>query len=400
VALIPRAFWSIGLAAAVAWPLGVRAACTQDPELGLVCRPAGPVAVGLVGSTSDTGLRRTIALAVTEELLEDEASETGGGSGDGPPFDVSVSLLYGNKDYDGENLTGPTGGLSGNVQGVTGFTSDTWGGVLGVTLRGTQYFAGAAIDYSEENADFQDNAGSRDTEELGVQLYGTYYPLADRRLFLTGVARYAGMDIETERTFPIFDPATEVQTGRLNTARGSTDGLNYGLYGGAGYSWPLQEQTLLTLSGWLSWQRNEIDGYSETGALPQSRDGESANLRYDDDKYSTLDGALTATLLHEVPIPNGRLLPSASLSYVHELESDTRTINAELIDLDPNLVNKIDDKFIRFQTNEADPDYFRIDASLTAQLNQGTTLYAAYTGTLDHDWRDESFFSIGLSQTF
>lgn len=387
----------------VSWPVAVRAACEPDPELGFICDPAGQVAVGLVGSTSDSGLRRTIALAVTEELLEDDASETGGGSGDGSPFDVYISLLYGDQDYEDNVLTAHIGGAQSNVQGIVGLTSDTWGGVLGVNFRGTGYFVGVALDYADEDADFKANAGSRDTEELGIQVYGTYYPLTDKRLFFSAVARYASLDINTERTFLGFEPddaRVEGATAQTpNVVRGSTDGSNYGLFGGAGYSWPFSRQTRLLMSAWLSWQDNQIDGYTETGALPQSAASRPANLRYDDDNYSTLDGSLTVTLLHEVPISSGRLVPSVSLGYIHEFESDMRIINAELIDF-ADVTNDPTKKFVSFQTNAADKDYLRIGASLTAQLKRGTSLYAAYSGTFGHDWRDESSFGIGFSQTF
>lgn len=344
--------------------------CGGDPVKGFVCQPAGPVAAGTVFAGSDAGARSYVAVALLEEALELGGDDTGGGSGDRIPFDVYASVLYGDKDYETESLPG--------------LNSDTWGGVLGATLYGDQYFAGIGVDYSQEDADIKDNAGSKDTDELGFQLYGTYYPMADKRLFLTGSFRYASLDIDTTRTFLTAND-------RISTARGSTDGSRVGLHGGAGYSWPFHNHTLFTLSGWLSWQDTDIDGYSETGALPENN-GISGDLRYDNDSYSTLDGILTATLSHVAPITNGRLIPSLSLSYVHEFESDTRTINAALVNAPAQLVT--------FQTNKADRDYFRAAASLTAELNQGTTLYATYNGTFGHDWRQENLFTVGLVQAF
>jgi hypothetical protein len=252
--------------------LSGEAACQPDPEFGFVCDPAGTVALGLVGPSTDSGVRQNVALVVVEELVEKEKkSEKGGSAGDAPPFDVYASLLYGSKDYESRE--------------VPGLDSDTWGGVVGAYLRATHYFAGAAVDYASEDADLKRNAGGRDTDEWGIQLFGTYFPLATKELFLTAAFRHASLNIDTERTFlaidPRVDPEADVPT-RPNRVTGSTDGETYSLLGGAGSTWSIGPQTLVTLSGWLAWQSNEIDGYDETGATGQARAGNiSANLRYE-----------------------------------------------------------------------------------------------------------------------
>jgi uncharacterized protein YhjY with autotransporter beta-barrel domain len=403
MATIRRRSWPAGLAAILSWPLGVQAACRTDLQFGFICEPAGPVAVGLVGSTTDTGLRSTIALAVIEDLLESEADETGGGSGDGSRYEVYAAALYGNNDLRGVQ-TGLGGNTQANIQGVTGSTSHTGGGLIGVTLRGAQYFVGAALDFLQEDTDFKDNAGGRDTDELGFQVYGTYYPMANRRLFLTGSASYTALDIDSNRTFLAIDgaadPLTEIRPSRLNTAHGRTDGSIYSLLGGGGYTWQFQPRTALALSAWLLWQDTSIDGYAESGALPQNNGNDqlrTGNLRYDDDQYTTFDGIVTATLFHTIPIAAGRLVPSASLSYVHEFESDTRNLNAELIDA---VESEPGNRFFAVQTHQADTDYLRVGVSLNAEFNRGTKVYVTYQGIAANDQQRENLFGIGLSYSF
>lgn len=374
--------WGI---AVVLWgPQSVFAECTGNAVEGFDCTPAGPVAIGAVFSTSDIGARNNIALALVEELLEEEGEEIGDGAGDALPYDLYASVLYGDKDYSTEQ--------------VLGLDSDTWGGMIGATLRGTQYFAGAAITYSKEDASFKENAGKRNTNELGFQLYGTYYPRVDKNFFLSGAFGYTDLDIDTKRTFLTARDAQQ-NAGLLNAAKGRTGGKRYGLLAGSGYNWPVRPSTVLSFSGWLLWQKNKTDGYTEKGALPQSGDAESGNLRYQDDDYSTSDGILTLGLIHETPISKGRLIPAASLSYVHEFESDTRTIDAELVDVDIRN-NDPANKFISFRTNDADKNYFRAGASLTAQYNGGTTVFAAYNGVFGHDWRAENLFTVGVNKAF
>lgn len=343
---------------------------------GFTCQPAGPVAVGAVFSTSASDARRNVSLALVSELLEEEGEDAGSGSGDGPPIDVFATLVYGDKDYE--------------TVSVPGFNSNSWGGVVGVDYRTPEYVVGAALDYSQEDANFDNNAGSQDTDELGFQLFANYTPASVKGLFLSAAARYSSLDIDTTRTFLT---AVGAQTdNKLNQASGSTDGSTFGLLGGAGYSWPLQRNTSLDVSAWLSWKDYKIDGYQESGAAAQGGDSETGNLRYDDDNYSTLDGILTAELAHSIPISNGVLTPRASASYIHQFESDTRTINAVLADQP--------DQRISFRTNEADRNYFRLGASLTAAFNGGTTVYLTYSGMVGHDWRNENLVMLGLNQAF
>ena len=353
---------------------------------GFECDPAGPLAVGAVFSSSASDTRRNISLALVSELLEEEGEDEGGSSGDGSPIDVFATLIYGDKDYE--------------TRSVLGFDSDTWGGVVGVDYRAPEYVVGAAVDYSEERADFNGSAGSQDTDELGFQLFANYTPASVKGLFLSAAARYSSLDIETARTFLTApqDEFGKVQNpGQLNQASGSTDGSTFGLLGGVGYSWPLRSTTSLDLSAWLSWTDYKIDGYQESGALRQGNQGTevTGNLRFEDDDYSTLDGILTAELRHSIPITNGVLTPRASVSYVHEFESDTRTINAVLIDVTDEARRDV-----IFRTNEADKDYFRLGASLTADFTSGTTVYLTYSGMVGHDWREENLVMLGLNQAF
>lgn len=377
-----RCGWVVGATASAFLPLGGPAAaieCEGDAATGFICEPAGPVAVGAVFATSGSDARRNISIAVVTELIEEEGEEIGQGAGDGLPLEVFATLLYGDRDQDAQNLPG--------------LESDTWGGVLGVGWRGHEYFAGAAIDYSSEDADFDEDAGSQDTDELGIQVFGTWMPRAVSGLYVSAVARYSGMDIETSRTF-LTDPSalTTENQGLLNTARGSTDGRAFGLTGGAGYSLELQPGTMLSIEGWLAWQDIAVDGYTEQGAIAQGGGGQTGNLRFDDDDYSTLDGILTATLQQVIPMPSGRLIPGVSVSYVHEFDSDTRTVDAVLAGAP--------DQEVVFRTNRADRDYFRLGAFLSAELRAGTSVMLTYSGTVGHDWRQENLVTLGVSQAF
>lgn len=385
----PRLFLALALPAALSVGGEALAECNDDGKGnavdGFECAPQGPVAVGAVFSTSASDARRNVSLALVSELLEEEGEDEGGASGDGMPIDVFATLVFGDKDY--------------QTQSVPGLDSDTWGGVVGVDYRAPEYVVGAALDYSQEEADFKEGAGSQDTDELGFQLFANYTPASVKGLFVSAAARYSSLDIDTTRTFLTAASENTDNNNTLNQASGSTDGRTFGLLGGAGYSWPLQSNTSLDLSAWLSWKDYEIDGYRESGAALQGNSGSglTGNLRFEDDDYSTFDGILTAELAHSIPITNGRLTPRATVSYIHEFESDTRTINAILVDV---IETSPENGSISFRTNEADKDYFRLGASLTADFTGGTTVYLTYSGMVGHDWRNENLVMLGLNQAF
>lgn len=354
------------------------AACSKDVDGNFVCDGNGTANVGAPISSSDGATRHSAALVLASELLEEEGEiirETGESAGPGGGnLSIFATGLYANKDLEESN-------------DVPGSNSDTWGGVLGVDYSKANYRVGIALDYTAEEADFDAGKGSQDTDELGLQLFGTLRPRPNT--FVALAFRYASLDIENTRL---------TEAGIQPLARGETDGRRYGVSGGAGYVWPVRERTALALSAWLAWQRNEIDGYTETGAIgaggatPPVTDL-NPNLRFSDDDYSTLDGILELNLTHAFSTTGADWFPSASLSYVHEFESDERQIEA-VVAANPDVFS------FAFTTGAADKNYVKLGAALTGDFRQGTALYASYQGTFLHDYREEHVIALGVRQAF
>ncbi len=354
----------------------VFAECNPSPE-GFVCTAndgSGNAAnVGFPISSSDGATRQSTAIALASELLEEEGEvirETGESAGPGGGvFGLFATLLYADKDIDSSPSDVP------NSAGNLGFDSDTRGGLVGVDYTKENYTLGLALDFSREEADFKRNLGTQDTDEFGIQLLGILRPQSNSFIALS--FRYATLDTDSTR-----------RTGDATTARGETDGTRYGVTGGGGYSWSVHRRTALNLSAWLDWRKNEIDGYTETGF----EDARKNFLIFDDDNYSTLDGILEFNLTHAFSTGGADWFPTATLAYVHEFESDTRTIQSVTADLksDP----------LSLRTNEEDKDYLRAGLSINGDFRQGTTLYARYQGTFLHDSRKDHLVSIGIRQAF
>lgn len=357
------------LTLAVPVPLAAQS-CDGTPTTGISCdRGSGQSAVGAVFSASEAGGRRNVSLTLIEELMEEEAAPSGGGGGDGPTgFDLFAFAGVGWQDYQTEN--------------VLGQDSTTYGGLFGANYRGDNFLAGVAIDLSFSDVDFALASGTRDTTEYGAQVFGTYFPFEN--LFVSGAARIGFIDVDTRRV---------VRAG--NIARGDTEGNSYGVTGGLGYSLPVGSATVIGISGWMVLEYTDIDGYAESGATAVAVGTDAPNLTFDDDSFSTLNGILRLEIAHAVRAGGIVWIPSARADYIHEFNSDTRTIDAEL---PPTSAN--DDFIVSYRTNDADENYFRLGASLTAAFDEGTSLSAEYSGVAGHAWREEHIVTLGFRHRF
>ncbi len=347
--------------------------CTGSPTAGFECqRDDGTAAIGTVFSASEAGGRRNVSLTLIEELVEEEAAPSGSGGGDpATGLELFASGGYGWQDYDTENVLGSDG--------------DSYSGMAGVSYRGEGFLVGFAVDVMSSNSDFDQSGGSRDSDEYGAQLFGTFFPLDN--FFISGGARIATQDVETRRS--IDSPG--------NVARGDTDGMKYGLTGGLGYNLPILESTVVGFSGWLAWERTETDGYTENGASAVGGGSADApNLTFEDDNFDTLDGILRVEVAHALRVGSVLIVPSARVDYIHEFESDDRTIDASL----PPTDNNDPQTLVSYKTNDPDRDYFRLGASVTVAFDQGTSLTAGYSGDFGHSWREEHQVLIGLSHRF
>ncbi|GAB4394158.1 MAG: hypothetical protein Tsb0032_16730 [Kiloniellaceae bacterium] len=347
--------------------------CTGSPTAGFNCqRDDGNAAIGTVFSASEAGGRRNVSLTLIEDLVEEEAAPSGSGGGDpARGLELFASGGYGWHDYDTENVLGQDG--------------DSFSGMVGASYRGDAFLVGLAVDMETTDSDIASDGGSKDSDEYGAQLFGTVFPFDN--FFVSGGARIAMLDIDTTRS---IDSTS-------NVARGDTDGMKYGLTGGVGYNLPVTDATVVSFSGWLAWERTEVDGYTESGASAVGGGSADApNLAFDDDNFNTLDGILRVEVAHAVRVGSALIVPSARFDYVHEFESDSRTINAALEPTDNN-----DPQFdVIYRTNDADENYFRVGASLTAAFDQGTSITAGYSGDFGHSWREEHLILIGLSHRF
>ncbi|MFC6672940.1 autotransporter outer membrane beta-barrel domain-containing protein [Marinobacterium aestuariivivens] len=268
----------------------------------------------------------------------------------------------------------------------TGYDEDLYGATFGADYRySDQVTAGVAIGYSDSEADFDNSAGSLDTDNISLIAYGNFRPREN--LYIDAYLGYAWLDYDSTRNinYELFvddgvNPPVSLGT-VSEVATGDTDGDQW--FGGInlGYDrvsgpWTLSPQAS------LDFIETDIDSWSESGGggLAQS---------YDDQSISSLTTSLGAQVSYALSRSWGVLLPQASIFYVHEFDDDSRTITSSFAEDTGNTA-------LNYQTDEPDRNYFTAGIGATAVLANGIMPFVDYQALLGHDFLDEQVITIGV----
>jgi outer membrane autotransporter protein len=348
--------------------------CSGDPIKGYTCNPQGYVATGAV-FTAGESIRQGSSIGLIEGLLEENgADEQGGGAsadlGGGFSLFAVPFGIFAEQDTERQ----------------VGFDSDRFGFVSGIDYTTRYAVVGMTFDYSREDIDFDLEAGTSDIDEYGISLFGQIEPVT--RWYIFGTARYGWTDYEIKR---------QAEPG--NVAEGTTDGRKIGLRGGASHQMIISDVITLNASVMVDWQKTDIDGYEETGAIavrppPDEPDPENfftqrPNLRYQDDNFDSLQSILSLSASRSFLMQKGfQLTPTIFGDYIHEFKNDSRTINAEFAGFATNLEP--------YQTNKPDRDYFVLGGSLNLLANTGWSGSIGVSTWLGHSYRSEQVITLGL----
>jgi outer membrane lipase/esterase len=348
--------------------------CSGNPINGFVCtKPiSNNLAVGPVFSASGA-LRPSPGLL--KKLREEKGEKTGGGaSADDARFGLFANGSAAFKDMAEERTLGSD--------------SDIFGGVVGADYTGDAFFASVALDYSNENTNFDHNAGKTEINEFGVRLLGTAYPIGN--LYVTGATRLAYDNYDTRRNITDDSGST--------VAKGSPEGYKFSASGGAGYDFTLPMGFGVGLAASLNYQRTYVDSYKENGAEPVTSGNDSTpNLRYDDDGSDSLTSVLELNATKAFSVPWGVLIPGAVFQYLHEFADDPRTIKAQVIDQEGVVDNGVlAQSDIRYRTDRPNRNYFNLGASVTSVFPQGWALFVNYSAIVGNNLQEEQVVTLGV----
>ena len=315
--------------------------------------PAEPIMVAALGS-----------IALSDEVPEGESR-----------FSGFVNLNVNNYEQD-ETLF--AAGFSGSGNGL----------VLGSDYRfNNQMFAGAALNYSNQDMDILDSTGDDKgtlaMNDTGLTFYTTY-SLSDT-LYLDGVFNYGKQEYELQRyidinfTTPLFNDDAQTKS--------NPTGTNLALSLGSGWQTEWEDNSI-DITGNLYYGNSTIDKFSETN-------GEGYNLTVDKQNIKTLRLNLGGGISRAFSTGFGVLLPQFTLHMIHEFDTSGQKISASF-SADPS---SSPEKF-SYVSEERDSDYFTAALGVSLLSAGGLTTYLQYDTVLAMENYTQSNISLGARMEF
>jgi uncharacterized protein YhjY with autotransporter beta-barrel domain len=253
------------------------------------------------------------------------------------------------------------GGAAGDdALGLNGTT-----GLVAEIAPGLHLGAGVVGARSDAETDF---GGESDLTALGGSVIAAYE--APRGLRLYGSAFAARLDVETDRHYR--------NGAGIDSSRGETDGVGYGVAVRGGWEVPVAGKTALTPYAELQWSKTELDGYTEEGgAFPAA---------YSDQSTRLLTSRLGAEVAH-------RLTPALELqaraAWGHRIDGEAGRVTATTLGLTQTLNPALGDR-----------DWAEGAVSAVWQVGERTTLLAEVAGRTGETAEPSVTGTLGLSVKF
>ncbi len=246
--------------------------------------------------------------------------------------------------------------------GVAGYTSDTWGGAVGVDTHnlGDHNVLGLAFSYGHTNAN-SDNSNDTDTDVDSYQL--TVYGSHDftQGYYLNGEAAYSWSNIDRDRH----------NVGGITglTAHGGYDANTWAVAAEGGRDFRRDGMTLTPnlTANWMSW---DPDSYTETGAG-------GANLMVNGDTLNRFELGAGVKAGWDMKGTQGALIkPELRIGYRYALVNDKVEDTAQFTGGGG-----------AFKIEGADPARSTLDLGATVRLV--TTRNWEFTGSYDFNWKSD-----------
>jgi outer membrane autotransporter protein len=181
--------------------------------------------------------------------------------------------------------------------------------------------AGVAFNYTRVDGTYDDGGGF-DKNIFNPALYTLFLPFDGA--FVSAIVGYARGENSNDRKVVIpLQNATFIG----NTSGDYTE-HGYSAEFLAGYDHPIGSFTVGPRLG-LAVRHSRIEAFRETGYS-------GFELRYSDFDQTSVQSSLGAAATAAIRIPNGVLLPQASVAWVHEYANDERDVRARFIHASPS----------------------------------------------------------------
>lgn len=326
---------------------------------------------GAQGRTS-TALTEKLRQGISDRLEEIEEEREKGDRASGDNFfsnwDVFLSGYHSERDRTQTELE-------------NGYDSEEDGGLLGLDYRfSNEFTAGLAVGYSEDDADFDSNAGDLDTKSWSLTAYGNLMPIDN--MFLNAYVGYAEIDYDSKRNVNFgLTSGTVIRSG---VAKGTTDGRQILAGFSAGYSWNyFSDYGALSINPEikLDYSNTDIEGYKEQGTT-------DLELEFDEQHIRSLTMSAGGNIAYTISVPWGTIVPQTRLFYVHEYKDDSRKIPGSLVIAPTGTLTSL--------TDNPDRNYIIWGAGMSSVFAYGIQTFIDYEQLSNHRFLDSWTITAGI----
>lgn len=253
-------------------------------------------------------------------------------------------------------LVSPQYGKSNRIETdfENGFDSTLSGLVVGLDYRFSDSFVlGATAGQIKDKAKFFNDAGSLETSNNTVTLYGTWLP--SDAIAVDGYLGYGNIKLDTQRFVAFGTFITGVTTGNT-TGKQSLAGLSIS------YQKEFDRTNLSPFIN-LDYIKTSINGFNETGST-------LLEMHYGDRSVSSFSSNLGIRIGSSYSYGWGMLLPTMNLAAVHEFQKKAQLITNELVSTPGT--------GLLVATDEPDRNYLIAGLGVVAALNSGAQVFLDY----------------------
>lgn len=259
-----------------------------------------------------------------------------------------------------------------------GYNADDQGVLIGVDHLFTDIFvAGAVLNYTKTDADFDDGSGTLKTNGLSATVFASY--AASKNTYVDGYIGYGKLDFDNVRN--IFNTIVPKQASSTTEGSQTLAGVN------VHFGWP-RGAWLFGSDIKIDYLKTEIDPYTEYS----SKGNTDYLFTYPKQDIVSLPIAFGFNAAYNSPQTWGVFIPYIQLFYVHETENESRDITTGLA-VAPNYT------FIT-TTDLPDKDYWRSSFGASAVLPNDLQLFAELDLLTGNSFMDAWWINAGLRKQF
>ena len=320
-----------------------------------------------VGNNLDTFSALVGNTNLSEENIEDQIEA----ASDYGPWNLMFGIRFASTNRD-------------TTETENGFETDTIGINGGFSYRASpNVVLSAILDLSRDDSDFLENAGSLDNDGWG--LTGILDWNNQANMYASIYLGVGEMDIDSVRNIS-YTLVTQAGTPEETlvtvdtTATGSTVRDHFS--GGGVVGWLHDGDSFnIDLSAGFHLIESDTDGYTEQGG-----DGLAQVVSEQSQDSSVI--RLTAGLQRAVSMNWGVFLPHLRLSYLHEMDQDSRLLSSTFVDDTGQFP-------IEYETDDPDRDYFDLGVGISAVFSGGNAVFLEYRSLFGHDFLEDDVIALG-----